>query len=58
MMAKPGNLEVEIRLVPDEKTMDVILNLLDMWQDANPDLMVAMVPDRDKYTYEIIDRRG
>ena len=56
-MAKTGNLEVEIRLVPDEKTMDVILNLLDMWQDANPDLMVAMVPDRDKYTYEIIDRR-
>ena len=56
-MAKTGNLEVEFRLVPDEKTMDVILNLLDLWQDANPDLMVAMVPDRDKYTYAIIGRR-
>ena len=48
---------IHVRLSPDEETMRVILMLLNLWQDANPDLMVAMVPEREKYAYEII-RKG
>ena len=55
-MAEMGPFNVNIRLVPDTETMDVILKLLDLWQDANPDRMVAMVPQKDRYGYEIIDR--
>jgi hypothetical protein len=55
-MAEIEKLSVGIRLVPDDDTMTVILNLLDLWQDANPDLMVAMVPAKDRYQYEIIER--
>lgn len=43
-----------IRLAPDDETMAVILAMLNMWQDAHPDLMVAMVPAEDRYKYEII----
>ena len=46
-----------VRLSPDEETMKVILLLLDLWQDAHPDLMVAMVPAKDRYEYEIIRKR-
>ena len=46
----------KIRLCPDAETMEVILRLLNMWQDNNPDLMVAMVPAKDRYQYEIIKR--
>lgn len=46
-----------IRLIPDDDTMKVILNLLNLWQDDNPDMMVAMVPGEDRYVYEIIDKR-
>ena len=45
-----------IRLIPDDDTMKVILTLLDLWQDDNPDMMVAMVPAKDRYQYEIIER--
>lgn len=55
-MAEIGPINFKIRLVPDTETMDVILKLLDLWQDANPDRMVAMVPQKDRYGYEIIDR--
>ena len=44
----------KIRLIPDDETMAVILAMLNMWQDAHPDLMVAMVPAEDRYQYEII----
>ena len=47
-----------IRLIPDDDTMKVILTLLNLWQDDNPDMMVAMVPGKDRYVYEIIDRSG
>ena len=50
-------LTIKIRLCPDEETMAAILILLNLWQDANPDHMVAMVPNREKYVYEII-RKG
>lgn len=53
-MAELGSLEIGIRLVPDDDTMKTILRLLDLWQDANPEQMVAMVPVRDRYQYEII----
>ena len=43
-----------IRLIPDDDTMKVILKLLDLWQDDNPDMMVALVPAQDRYQYEII----
>lgn len=48
---------IRVRLCPDDETMAAILKLLNLWQDANPDHMVAMVPAKDKYQYEII-RRG
>ena len=44
----------KVRLIPDDETMAVILALLNMWQHAHPDLMVAMVPAEDRYQYEII----
>jgi len=31
--------------------------LLNLWQDENPDHMVAMVPAKDRYEYEIIRER-
>jgi len=52
-----AQLTVKIRLCPDDETMAVILAMLNMWQDANPDLMVAMVPAKDRYEYEIIRKR-
>lgn len=48
---------IKIRLCPDDDTMAAILKLLNLWQDAHPDLMVAMVPAKDRYEYEIIRRR-
>lgn len=49
-------IDMQIRLGPDEETMQIILLLLNLWQDNNPDKMIAMVPDKDKYKYEIINR--
>ena len=51
-----GKLTIGMRLIPDDDTMKVILKLLDLWQDDNPDKMVAMVPAKDRYQYEIIER--
>ena len=53
-MAEIGSLTTGIRLIPDDDTMKVILKLLDLWQDDNPDMMVALVPAQDRYQYEII----
>ena len=55
-MAEMGKLTIGMRLIPDDDTMKVILKLLDLWQDDNPDKMVAMVPAKDRYQYEIIER--
>ena len=52
-----SEITVKIRLIPDDETMAVILAMLNMWQDANPDHMVAMVPAKDRYEYEIIRKR-
>ena len=49
---------IKIRLCPDDETMAAILMLLNLWQDANPDHMVAMVLAKDRYEYEIIRKRG
>jgi hypothetical protein len=51
-------MNLQINLCPSDETMKVILMLLNMWQDANPDQMIAMVPNREKYEYEIIRRRA
>ncbi len=55
-MAEIGKISMGIRLIPDDDTMKVILTLLNLWQDDNPDAMVAMVPAKDRYQYEIIER--
>ena len=55
-MAEIGKISMGIRLSPDDDTMKVILTLLNLWQDDNPDMMVAMVPAKDRYQYEIIER--
>ena len=52
-----GLFTAKIHVCPSDETMDAILALLNLWQECNPDLMVAMVPDREKYVYEII-RKG
>ena len=51
-MAEIGKVSLGIRLIPDDDTMKVILKLLDLWQDDNPDMMVALVPAQDRYQYE------
>lgn len=56
-MAMIGDFKVKVRLVPDKQTMEVVLKLLDIWQDDNPDMMVALVPGKDRYVYEIVDRK-
>ena len=56
-MAELGKMSFSLRLVPDGETMQLILMLLDLWQDDNPDLMVALVPDHDRYRHEIINRK-
>ena len=56
-MAEIGKMQFSLRLVPDGETMQLILMLLDLWQDDNPDQMVALVPDHDRYRYEIINRK-
>ena len=55
-MAEIGKLSIGIRVVPDDDTMEAILKLLNLWQDDNPDMMVALVPAKDRYQYEIIER--
>ena len=55
-MAEIGKITMGIRLIPDDDTMKVILKLLDLWQDDNPDMLVALVPAQDRYQYEIIER--
>lgn len=55
-MAEIWPLRAKIELSPGEDTMKAILALLDLWQDANPDKMVAMVPQNDRYGYEIIGK--
>lgn len=55
-MAEIGKLTVGIRLIPDDETMNVILNLLNLWQDDNPNAMVALVPGESMYEYKIIDK--
>ena len=49
-----SEITVKIRLIQDDETMAAILAMLNLWQDAHPDLMVAMVPAKDGYEYEII----
>jgi len=51
-----AELRMNIELTPGEETMKAIIALLNLWQDAHPDKMVAMVPQGDRYVYEIIDR--
>ena len=55
-MAYIDNLSIKVRLSPDEETMQLILLMLNMWQDSHPYQMVAMVPAKDGYQYEIIER--
>ena len=47
---------IKIRMTPDDETLNVILAILNLWQDVHPDKMIAMVPAKEKYVYEIIDR--
>ena len=56
-MAEIGQITVGIRVVPDPETMAAILLLLNLWQDDNPDKMIALVPDHERYVYEIINRK-
>ena len=56
-MAEIEKITIGIRLIPDDDTMQVMLKLLDLWQDDNPNMMVAMVPAQDRYQYEIIERQ-
>ena len=50
-----ATIDISLQLSPDDKTMQLILALLNIWQESHPDQMVAMFPAKDKYQYEIID---
>ena len=54
-MAKP-EMHVEIKLCPTDETMQVLIGLLNMWQDAHPNKEVSLVPDGACYGYKIVDR--
>lgn len=56
MAAINDQFRIQLHVCPSRETMDAILALLNVWQECNPDLMVAMVPAKDKYQYEIIQR--
>ena len=43
-----------VSICPSEESMTAIIALLNLWQDAHPDLMVALVPAEDRYQSEII----
>lgn len=51
-------MNLQVNLCPSDETIKVILMLLNMWQEANPDQMIALLPNREKYEYEIIRRSG
>ena len=51
-------MNLQVNLCPSDETIKVILMLLNMWQEANPDQMIALLPNREKYVYEIIRRSG
>lgn len=53
-MASIGDLTVNIRLVPDNKTMDVVLKLIDFWQEDNPKQMIVSAGDH----YKIVNKTG
>ena len=55
-MASIDNVSIKVRISPDEETMQLILLMLNMWQDSHPCNMVALVPAKDRYQYEIIER--
>ncbi len=55
-MAEIGKMSIGIRLIPDDETIKAILVLLNLWQDDNPDMVVALVPSNDRYQYEIKKR--
>lgn len=57
-MAAMNDLTITFRFVPDEETMDIIIRMLNLWQDSNMDKMIALVPQKDRYGYEIINRGG
>lgn len=49
-------MNVEVQLVPDDRTMKLVIATLNLWQEANPMQEVALVPDGEGYEYRIIDR--
>lgn len=53
-----SSMTVEIRMVPSDDSLKACLALLNLWQEENPDKMVALVPDKDRYRYEIIRREN
>ena len=54
MADKIGDFKVEIKLVPSKMTMEALLKMLDMWQEDNPNQMVAM----DNGHYRIVNVEG
>ena len=47
---------VDAQLVPDDRTMKLVIATLNLWQEANPMREIALMPDIDGYEYKIIDR--
>lgn len=54
MASTIGDFKVNVRLVPDKQTMEIVLKLLDLWQDDNPQQMVAI----DNGHYRIVNVEG
>lgn len=54
MMAKLGDLSLDVRLVPDEYTVELALKVLDLWQESNDTQMIVF----DHGHYRIVDVQG
>lgn len=54
-MAELGKIELPVILTVSDETLERVLKVLDIWQEANPGKMVGLVPAGDRYQYEVIE---
>ena len=47
-----------VRMIPDDETIAACLMMLNLWQEANPDKLVLLMPNGEKYRYEIMEKEG
>lgn len=53
---KPVQVKVEVQLVPDERSMEMVIATLNLWQETNQKKEIRLMPDGECYKYKVIDR--